>query len=105
MEFKYVVTIYSLSGDEPIIRIFTDENYAISFLFKQYDLFYSSLDNESRELWQVPIEAYSFITKFSFLQDFGYITKVDKENNFSNIDWTEREWKKWDIGTMLLIKI
>lgn len=87
MEFKYVVTIYSLSGDEPIIRIFTNRDNAKNFLFAQYALFCLSLDSESKDLWKSYTEASQQINELLYIEDFGYITKIDKEDDFSNIDW------------------
>ena len=105
MEHKYVVTIYSLSGDEPVIRIFTNRDNAKNFLLRQYGLFYLNLDSRDRDLWDSYTEVSQYINELLSIEDFGYITEIDKEDDFSNIDWTERGWKKWDIGTMLLIKI
>lgn len=87
MEHKYVVTIYSLSGDEPVIRIFTNKDNAKNFLFAQYALFYLSLDSGSQDLWKSYTEASQHINEFLSIEDFGYITKIDKEDDFSNIDW------------------
>lgn len=87
MEFKYVVTIYSLSGDEPIIRIFTNRDNAKNFLFAQYALFYLSLDSGSKDLWKSYTEVGQQINELLYIEDFGYITKIDKEDDFSNIDW------------------
>lgn len=87
MESKYVVTIYSLSGDEPIIRIFTNRDNAKNFLFSQYALFCLSLDSGSKDLWESYTEVSQHINEFLSIEDFGYITEIDKEDDFSNIDW------------------
>ena len=87
MEFKYVVTIYSLSGDEPIIRIFTNKDNAKNFLFAQYALFCLSLDSRGKDLWKSYTEVSQQINELLYIEDFGYITKINKEDDFSNIDW------------------
>ena len=87
MEHKYVVTIYSLSGDEPVIRIFTNKDNAKNFLFSQYALFCLSLDSRSKDLWSSYTEASQHINELLSIEDFGYITEIDKEDDFSNIDW------------------
>ena len=87
MEFKYVVTIYSLSGDEPVIRIFTNKDNAKNFLFAQYALFCLSLDSRGKDLWGSYTEVSQHINEFLSIEDFGYITEIDKEDDFSNIDW------------------
>ena len=87
MEHKYVVTIYSLSGDKPIIRIFTNKDNAKNFLFAQYALFCLSLDSRGKDLWKSYTEVSQQINELLYIEDFGYITKIDKEDDFSNIDW------------------
>ena len=87
MEHKYVVTIYSLSGDEPMVRIFTNKDNAKNFLFAQYALFCLSLDSRGKDLWKSYTEVSQQINELLYIEDFGYITEIDKEDDFSNIDW------------------